>query len=333
MDKVRLLLVGAAVFLAAQTCAFAQTDASSSLFPAVPLSLSSSSSASSDEPDYDCACGCGIFDVGTSSMIPSGKGGTVWFEYDFQDQNINWSGSSRAPAADNPDKEIRTSFFTFGVQYMFSRDWGFQAELPFADRYFRTTGGATGNEIVSLEWPAMGDLRVEGIYTGFFPDMSAGVTFGFNDQFDDVDRDSEIGTGSTDALLGGFYRNNITSDGSWTWFAQALLDVPMVGRDDYLPGVEFDSAAGVYYNRFSIGHVPISPIAQVLYTARAQDSGNEAASPVASGYQRIFLSPGVEVNLHPFMLYADAELPVYQYMNGDQLTAPVLIKFIVSYSF
>ena len=36
----------------------------------------------------------------------------------------------------------------------------------------------------------------------------------------DVDRDTQIGTGSTDILLGGFYRGNITKDEKWDWFAQ-----------------------------------------------------------------------------------------------------------------
>ena len=37
-----------------------------------------------------CACGCSIFDVGTPSLIPNGAGGTVWLEYDFTNQYINW---------------------------------------------------------------------------------------------------------------------------------------------------------------------------------------------------------------------------------------------------
>ena len=41
-----------------------------------------------------CACGCGIFDVGTASMFPTQQGGMVWAEYDFMDQNKNWSGRS-----------------------------------------------------------------------------------------------------------------------------------------------------------------------------------------------------------------------------------------------
>ena len=291
---------------------------------------------------WACACGCGIFEVGTSSMFPHGAGGMVYFDYDFQDQNINWSGSSRAPAEDNPDKEIRTSFITAGVQYMFNRDWGIQGELPFDYRYFQTTGGATGNEIVSPTWWAMGDIRIEGIYTGFFPDMSAGVTFGFklptgdytyNDAYGDVDRDSEIGTGSTDVLLGGFYRNNIGNSFHWDWFAQLQADLPFTGRDQYLPGCEADGALGIYYNGLSIDHVKIVPIAQMLGSYRAQDSGDNAASPVASGYTRLLLSPGLELDFHPVTLYADAELPVYAHVNGNQLVAPVLIKFIVSYRF
>jgi hypothetical protein len=32
-------------------------------------------------------------------------------------------------------------------------------------------------------------------------------------------------------------------------------------------------------------------------------------------------------------IYADAELPVYQHFNGNQLAAPVLFKVSVSYMF
>lgn len=297
---------------------------------------------SPDDPQYACACGCGIFDVGTASMLPNGPGGMVWFEYAFQDQNENWSGSSRAPAADNDDKEIRTSFMTLGVQYMFSRSWGFQVELPTAYRYFKTTGGPTGDDIVSQDWPAMGDARVEGIYTGFFPDMSLGVQFGFklptgdythNDAYDDVDRDSEIGTGSTDVLLGAFYRRNLTSDARWTLFTEALLDVPFLGRDEYLPGTELDGSVGIYYSGLHLGKLGIVPIGQLLYAYRAQDSGNEAANPVASGYTRLLLSPGFELDLHPVTIDIDAELPVYIHVNGDQLIAPVMVKMVVSYMF
>jgi hypothetical protein len=300
------------------------------------------SADSPGEVDYACACGCGVFDVGTSTMLPHGAGGMAYIEYDYQDQNIDWHGSSRAPAADNGDKRIETNFFDAGLQYYFNRAWGVQVEIPYDDRLFKTTGGATGNEIVSQHWSDLGDIRVHGLYSGFFADQSLGIDFGLklptgkwghNDAYDDVDRDSEIGTGSTDLLLGGYYRNALTVDGSVDWFAQTELDVPMFIRDQYRPGVESDNALGVYLNNMRLGNVKISPIAPVLASIKGHDSGANSANPTASGYERILLSPGVEFHVHPFMVYADVELPVYQSFHGDQLTASWLCKVIVSYNF
>ncbi len=61
---------------------------------------------------HACACGCGVFDVATSSMLPTGQGGMTWLQYDYQDQNRDWNGTSTAPAANNGDKEIETHFIT-----------------------------------------------------------------------------------------------------------------------------------------------------------------------------------------------------------------------------
>jgi hypothetical protein len=288
-----------------------------------------------------CACGCGIFEVGTSSMFPTGAGGTAYIQYDFQDQNVNWSGNNPSPAANNSDKDLRTNFLTLGVQYMFNRDWGVQAELPFANRYFRTASDVTGN-IASLNWTTIGDARIEAIYTGFSPDQSAGLTFGaklptgnftHNDAFDDIDRDTEIGTGSTDILIGGFYRHNITTDGRWNWFAQLNFDLPVLIQDAYRPGDEVDGALGIYFNGLTLGRVGITPIAQIIAAARAEDTGANSANPVASGYERVLLSPGIEINLHPIMVYADVELPVYERFTGEQLAASYLVKMVVSYKF
>jgi hypothetical protein len=299
---------------------------------------------------HACACGCGVFDVATSSMFPSGEGGMAFLQYDYQDQNRNWSGFSEAPAADNGDKEIVTHFITAGVQYMFNTSWGFKVEVPYDYRSFKTTSAAPGNPITTINWGALGDIRVEGIYTGFFADESAGVTFGlklptgdytYNNAYDDVDRDSEIGTGSTDILLGGFERGNFTEDEKWDWFAQLQLDVPVLSQAGYRPGVELDSAAGIDYKGFSVGRAGISPLAQLIVSERTSDSGSNAAGGsndnpaggVSSGYQRVMLSPGIEVHVHPVKIYADAEFPVLQHFTGNQLAAPVLFKVSVSYMF
>jgi hypothetical protein len=54
---------------------------------------------------------------------------------------------------------------------------------------------------------------------------------------------------------------------------------------------------------------------------------------VQSGYERVLLSPGIEFDLHPVMVYADVEIPVYIHTTGDQLIAGTLFKMIVSYHF
>jgi hypothetical protein len=302
------------------------------------------------EMSRGCACGCGIFDVGTSSMFPHGSGCMVFVDYDYQDQNQNWNGFGKAPAADNGDKGIRTHFLDLGAQYMFNRSWGVQAQLPYDYRYFTTTGGKTGNDIVSLNWGALGDVRLKGIYTGFSEDQSIGLTFGVklptgnfthNDQYQDVDRDSEIGTGSTDILLGGFFRHRLTSDNSWSWFAQTELDVPVLTQDQYRPGVELDSAIGIHYNELSFHGIRITPVAQALVSERSADSGAQAtggalddpAGGVASGYQRLLLSPGIEFSYHNVRLYTDVKIPVFQHFTGDQLAAPALFQTVLSVMF
>jgi hypothetical protein len=286
---------------------------------------------------HACACGCGVFDVATSSMFPDGAGGMAWLQYDYMDQNRNWDGTSRAPANDNDDKKLETHFMTLGAQYLFNQKWGAQIEVPYDFRNFKGTDEQ--NNIASHNWSQLGDIRVEGIYTGFFADQSAGVTFGLKlptgshaEDTDLVDRDTQLGTGSTDILLGGFYRGNLDKNDNWDWFAQLQTDLPVLTQGDYRPGFEADAAAGIDYKGFSLGGVRIAPLAQIIFSERTHDSGS-AADADDSGYQRVLLSPGIEFHIHPVKIYADVEVPVFQHFNGDQLAAPVLFKVSASYMF
>ena len=220
---------------------------------------------------FGCACGCGIFEVGTSSMFPSGEGGMAYVNYAFQNQNQNWSNNSSAPAANNPDKHIETVFITPGLQYMFNRSWGMQVELPFAYRSFKTE--VAPNQVTATTWGSLGDIRLEGIYTGFSDDLSTGVNFGLklptgNDNYNPsvVDRDTQIGSGSTDILLGGFHRGNLSEKYRLDWFSQAQLDIPTLTQAQYRPGFELDAAAGIDYRGWALGRANIAPVAQVLYS-------------------------------------------------------------------
>jgi hypothetical protein len=302
------------------------------LYPVVLAALVTAQTA------WGCACGCDIFDVGTSSMFPNHPGAMIFVDYDFQDQNQNWSGTSTAPASHNDDKEIRTSFTDLGFQYLFNASWGVQLEVPYDFRSFTTKTDA--GKLVTDHWNQFGDVRLEGLYTGFSADLSAGVNLGVklptgDYKFDSkvVDRDTQLGTGSTDLLIGGFYRHHVSLRAKLFWFAQTELNLPVLTQDHYRPGLELDSAVGIYYGGWNVGRAKVSPVAQVIVSERTSDGGGASAHPVASGFQRVLLSPGVEVDLHSLKFYADAELPVYQNFTGNQIAAPVLIKATIAYEF
>jgi hypothetical protein len=181
-------------------------------------------------------------------------------------------------------------------------------------------------------------MRLKGIYTGFFKDMSLGVDFGLkvptgNYTQQGADRDTELGTGSTDLLLGGFYRTPFSASHDWNAFFQVEGDFPLFIRDQYHPGLEVDASAGINYQGIALGNVAIVPFAQVLLAGKTSDRGANSAQPVASGYQRVLLSPGLELMMHPFMIYADVEIPVWQNMRGDQLVASAMFKLVIAFSF
>lgn len=289
---------------------------------------------------WACACGCGIFDVGTSSLFPSESGGQVFFEYDFSDQYSNWHDSHHAPLSENDDKVIRSNFFTLGAQYMFNRSWGVMAQLPYTDRYFKTT--QDDGSVQGFQHSAIGDVRIEGMYTGFSEDMSTGVLLGVKLASGDFtyphfDRDTAIGTGSTDLLFGGYHLGTLPltyKDRPFNWYAQALVQIPMWTQQQYEPGKEVDAAIGSLYNFGDViaPLMELAPVLSIIGGERTRDHGANA-DPDNSGYTRLYIAPGIETMLSVIRIYIDVEVPFYQHVNGDQLVAPVLLKTVLSYAF
>ncbi|MDD5200897.1 MAG: hypothetical protein PHC88_13965 [Terrimicrobiaceae bacterium] len=287
---------------------------------------------------YGCACGCGIYDVGTIYNFQNKPGGMAWLEYNFQSQGQNWSGLRPAVSGNNDDKLIRTSWLSAGFQYFPSNKWGFDLTIPSANRLFKSVpeDGPPG-KTATVKWWSLGDVRMNAYYTGFSPDMSTGVNLGLkvptgNWKEPGVDRDTQIGTGSTDLLLGFYHEGSFAKFSPWKWFGQTQLDVPLFTQAGYRPGVELDAAAGFYYAGLSLGNVKIKPIGQLLFSYRASDSGPNA-SPNDSGYERVLLSPGVEFDVHPLRVYADVEIPVIDNVVGNQLISYCQLKVVASIMF
>ena len=284
-----------------------------------------------------CACGCGVFDVGTGAMFPDGAGGQVYAEVDFMDQNRNWSGTSAAPADANEDQRIQTTFDTVGAQYMFNRSWGVSVDVPYWSRKFTTTDADTG-DTVTFDHAAVGDIRLRVNYTGFSHDMSSGISFGVklptgDSTYANFDPDTQIGTGSTDLLVGGYHLGKITDDGSWNYYVRGMWDQPVATKSIYRPGYELLGVVGAYYHGWaSSSGVRVVPLAQVTAAVRGHDGGT-MGMPADTGYSRLIVAPGIEVSYDRFRAYAEAGLAVYNNMSGNQLVARQMYKLSVSYSF
>ena len=286
---------------------------------------------------FGCACGCGVFDVGTASMFPMHSGVLAFVEYDSMDQVRNWSGSSRAPAADNPDKRILTDVINVGVQYQFNREWGAAVEVPYWKRTFTTTDGTSG-DIVRFTRGAAGDVRIKGSYTGFSPDMSTGITFGLklatgDSRYAHFDPDTQIGSGSTDVLLGAYHLGNVTASARWRYFLHAQWDEPVSHPAVYRPGREVNANAGVYYEGWALGaSVKIAPVLQLSASYRDHDGGT-LGLPGDSGYSRVLVTPGLEVDARRVAAYLDVGLPVHTNVSGNQLVSVQFWRLNLSYRF
>jgi hypothetical protein len=266
-----------------------------------------------------CACGCSVFDVGGLDMPQEqDHGGRVFFEYWSQDQKQNYVGSSKAPASLNFDKNLNTQWYNLGLSYNFNRDWGIMLRVPsMTNRSLTTeTDFLYPGQIQTFNSKSFGDLEIMGVYTGLSSDMSTGLIFGLKlptATFSamGLDRDNQIGTGSTDLILGAFHRGLLTGDNAWQYFSQAIWRQPFAYQSaidpqgffdgngnllqTYHPGMQVDAAAGIVYNNWYhvLGFDKITPLAQVIISHKDSDSGT-GSDPLNSGFDRVMVSPGIE---------------------------------------
>ena len=284
-------------------------------------------------PSPSSAAACHICNLGLDGLIPQVKESTLFLEVDLSDQNKNWSGTSRAPAADNPDKVIRDDFFIVGGEFKFDDRWSARIEVPVTNQTYK---GDTGTAVETFQHAALGDIRLTGLYSGILDDGSAILLFSLKLPTGDTGYpgfaiDTQIGTGSTDALVGLSYEGKLTDDEAWTWSGQLSWSKPLTGMDGFTPGTEVDAAFAVSYNGLMLGGVRITPTLQWSGSSRTKDGG-VLSNPANTGCDRILLSPGVELAFGKWTLTGDVEFPVYRDVNGNQLVADRLFKFVVSYS-
>jgi hypothetical protein len=281
------------------------------------------------------ACGCTLSSDWASQGLAATGGwrGDVRFDYFNQDQLRSGTDSvSRSSLAIPNEQEIQqytiNRNYALNLDYSPNKLWGVNFQLPWYDRAHATI--AAGDTAISTSHDTgVGDLRIVGRYMGFGEQRSTGIEFGlklptgrFTSDFDTgpqqgepLDRGLQLGTGTTDLLLGAYNFGALAPD--WGYFAHALLSQPLDSREHFRPGTGVNFNLGVRYT----ANETFVPQLQINARFEKRESGANADVD-NSGASLIYLSPGVNWTItRRFSAYAFVQVPLYQRVNGLQIEA------------
>ena len=288
------------------------------------------------------SCGSAFCMVNTSWDTHGAWADPGWrldLRYESIRQNRLQEGRRRASIGEIPrdhdEVETVNDNWLAGLDYTFNPDWGVNVSLPIVRRRHShlqndpDTGARTPD---SWNFSSLGDTRVLARYrVGTYEYQgqklgTLGLNFGVKlatGRFDVQNADGERaerplqpGSGTTDALLGGYYAQVLPLK-DLSWFAQGLLQAPLDSRDGFKPGRRLSLDAGVRYDATESA----SLLLQINALTKSRDSGINA-EPVDSGGRSVHLSPGFSIAAtRDVRIYAFLQAPLYQYVNGVQLAA------------
>ncbi|SFS17801.1 hypothetical protein SAMN05216570_3657 [Dyella sp. OK004] len=278
-------------------------------------------------------CGCSLNSDWSSQGYATSTGLHLSVREDYFDQSQLISGSDtvhRSSLSFPNDQEVQQKTINrttlLGADYNFSRYWGLSVQLPYTDRHHQTIA-AGDTDVSTSDAHGIGDLRAVARYQGLSEDAGIGLQFGlklptgrFKQDFASgpqagalLDRGLQLGTGTTDALLGIYKFGYVTE--SIGYFGQAMAQIAMTSRDHFRPGNSLNLNFGLRYldaGRFT-------PQLQLNLHGEQRESGGQADRP-NSGAVLAYLSPGIGVKITPRLdAFAFVQLPVYQHVNGLQL--------------
>ena len=273
------------------------------------------------------------------------SGGRFDLRYEFIDQDQPRAGTDNVGIGQIPrhHDEVRTinRNYIVGFDYTFDANWGVGVQLPVVDRSHGHIHNHMGGPIPEAwSFTEIGDARLVGRYR-FTPTQPQAGAFGVqvgvklptgkidvaNGYGDVAERSLQPGSGTADAILGGFYSGPLGHHA--TWFTDVNLQVPLNERGDYKPGNRLGLDIGASYPM--TGRVALLLQLNTLWKER--DAGANA-EPEDSGGTFVHLSPGVGVTLGAkTQLYGFVQLPLYQEVNGVQLTADWSIAAGLSHRF
>jgi len=301
---------------------------------------------------FGCAgCGCTLSSDWDSQGFAVKPGIRLDLRYDYLNQTQLRSGhntvspSSLLGTGQEIEKETKNDYVTASLDYSPNQDWGVNVQLPYIDRYHQTYGedppALDSDSISTSHTKSMGDMRVVGRYQGFAPNKDIGLQLGlklptgdFKKNFSSgpsegtpLDRGLQPGTGTTDLLAGIYHFSSINRD--WDYFAQGMVQVALDSREQYRPGNALNVNFGIRY----VANELFTPQLQINAKTSQRDTGANSDHP-NSGGTLAYLSPGVTASItHDLKAYGFVQVPIYQYVNGNQLTPTWTGTLGMRYSF
>jgi hypothetical protein len=227
------------------------------------------------------------------------------------------------------------------LDYSFDQNWGVGVTLPWVQlEHDRLSIEAEGDGPKNEHWDfkQIGDVRVVGRYQTLAGTGTAGLRLGVklpsgktdirNADGEAAERALQPGSGSADVIAGAFANGRFATV-SLSWFVEGQYQSAVTRKDDYKPGDEVQLIGGLRYafNR------TFSALLQLNTRFKQRDNGANADRE-NSGGSFVFLSPGVSVSVgKAFQLYGFVQVPLYQKVNGVQLTAAPSLVVGASYHF
>jgi len=305
------------------------------------------------------SCGSAVCSINTNwdEHSASRPGWTADLRYSYSRADQLRSGSNKIAADTAFDGEVENlstlnKIVTATVDYTHDDHLGVTLSLPYImrdhDHNLGPYAGATPAGYENFSASALGDIKVVGRYRWALDEASRsgmGVRFGLKLNTGKKDfviaqtgeTPNEVtlqpGNGSTDLIVGAFWQQS-TPGSDWSWFAQGMVQGSVNSKETFRPGNQVNLDGGTRY-AFSRN---LSGLLQLNVQWNGTDSGASAAlTPAgeASSGGRIFsLTPGLAYSLTPStQLYGLVQLPLYQYMNGEQLTANSSLTVGISHRF
>ena len=282
--------IGANMITHLQTCVSASVRRCLAFLAALVITLGPIFAFTS-APALACACGCSVFDVGFGGFPQEDDhGGRVFYEWDHSNQNpeLDWRIERLRRRQSRQERPYRLALDRLPVHVQ--PRLGHFGKIALCGSLRSRPRIPIRLMLNTFQARDIGDLEIMGMYTGFSKDMSTGLMFGLKLPTGaytgpGFDRDTQIGTGSTDLILGAFHRGMITGDNAWQYFAQVRLLLPFAYRaalspdtgnyDVYKPAAQVDGSAGIVYNNgYNIlGFDKITPILQLIASHRERDTG------------------------------------------------------------